>query len=439
MTPGVARARVTDLGDRRVVLLNVDDDVRLGALSSWASETIAASATLAAAEGLPLIATISSSGADILEGMSALHGWGRAARALAGCSGKVPVIFIVNGPAVSGPALLLGLADIVIMTESSYAFVSGPTMVAEFTGVTIDNEELGGAASHARHTGAASLVVTDTEAALEAAEQILAYLPDNVDHEPPRWATDDPADRETPEAGELIPESSTGSYDVRNVMRSLVDDGELLELKARWAANLVTALATIDGRPVGILGNQPIALAGTLDIPASQKGARFVAFCDAFNLPIITLVDTPGFYPGKDLEWRGMIRHGAQLVFAYGRATVPRICVILRKSYGGAYIVMDSKKMGNDLCVAWPWAELAVMGAGQAAAILQRRATPEQRAAFEADYAERLLNPYIAADRGFVDAVIDPAETRPLIASALAALVDKRERIVPRKHDNGPC
>ena len=189
MTPGVARARVTDLGDRRVVLLNVDDDVRLGALSSWASETIAASATLAAAEGLPLIATISSSGADILEGMSALHGWGRAARALAGCSGKVPVIFIVNGPAVSGPALLLGLADIVIMTESSYAFVSGPTMVAEFTGVTIDNEELGGAASHARHTGAASLVVTDTEAALEAAEQILAYLPDNVDHEPPRWAT----------------------------------------------------------------------------------------------------------------------------------------------------------------------------------------------------------------------------------------------------------
>ena len=202
--------------------------------------------------------------------------------------------------------------------------------------------------------------------------------------------------------------------------------------------HLRAGYGTIDGRPVGIVANQPIALAGTLDIPASQKSARFVAFCDAFNLPIITLVDTPGFYPGKDLEWRGMIRHGAQLVFAYGRATVPRICVILRKSYGGAYIVMDSKRMGNDLCLAWPWAELAVMGAGQAAAILQRRATAEERAAFEADYSERLLNPYIAAERGFVDAVIDPAETRSVITSALAALVDKRERLQARPHDNSP-
>ncbi len=226
---------------------------------------------------------------------------------------------------------------------------------------------------------------------------------------------------------------------MRDVIRAIVDDGELLEVRARWAANLVTAFATVDGRPVGIVANQPIALAGTLDIPASQKGARFVDFCDAFNLPIITLVDTPGFYPGKDLEWRGMIRHGAQLVFAYGRATVPRICVILRKSYGGAYIVMDSKRMGNDLCVAWPWAELAVMGAGQAAAILQRRATPDERAVFEADYAERLLNPYIAAERGFVDAVIEPSETRSVIAHALDALVDKREVLAQRKHDNGPC
>ncbi len=192
------------------------------------------------------------------------------------------------------------------------------------------------------------------------------------------------------------------------------------------------------GRPVGIVANQPMILAGTLDIPASQKAARFVALCDAFNLPIITLVDTPGFYPGKDLEWRGMIRHGAQLVYAYARATVPRICVILRKSYGGAYIVMDSKTMGNDLCLAWPWAELAVMGAGQAAAILQRRATPEERAEFEADYAERLLNPYVAADRGLVDAVIDPADTRIEIAAALEVLQDKRETLGGRKHGNSP-
>ena len=207
-------------------------------------------------------------------------------------------------------------------------------------------------------------------------------------------AADDPVDRLCPEAGELIPATSTGSYDVRDVAACIVDDGEMLELRRavghqrRHGASPRSA-----GEPMGIVANQPLALAGTLDIPASQKAARFVAFCDAFNLPIITLVDTPGFYPGKDLEWRGMIRHGAQLVFAYGRATVPRICVILRKSYGGAYIVMDSKRMGNDLCLAWPWAELAVMGAGQAAAILQRRATPEERAAFEADYAAPAAQP----------------------------------------------
>ena len=219
---------------------------------------------------------------------------------------------------------------------------------------------------------------------------------------------------------------------------AIVDDDSLLELRSKWATNIVTAFATVDGRPVGIVANQPMSLAGTIDIPASQKAARFVAFCDAFNVPIITFVDTPGFYPGKDLEWRGMIRHGAQLVFAYARATVPRICVILRKSYGGAFIVMDSKTMGNDVCLAWPWAELAVMGAGQAAAILQRRATPEEREAFEADYAERLLNPYVAAERGYVDAVIEPAETRAEIAAALAMLEDKREELRHRKHGNTP-
>jgi acetyl-CoA carboxylase carboxyltransferase component len=280
--------------------------------------------------------------------------------------------------------------------------------------------------------------VPDREAGVAYLEELLAYLPDHADQEPPRWPITDPPDRPCPEAGELIPETSTGSYDVRQVAEAIVDDGSMLEVRARWAGNVVTAFATIAGRPVGIVANQPMNLAGTLDIPASQKAARFVAFCDAFNLPLLTLVDTPGFYPGKDLEWRGMIRHGAQLVYAYGRATVPRVCVILRKSYGGAYIVMDSKTMGNDVCLAWPWAELAVMGAGQAAAILQRRATDEERAAFEAEYAERLLNPYVAAERGFVDAVIDPADTRREVAAALEMLADKRELIPRRKHGNTP-
>jgi len=435
---GAVSADVREFEGRQVVWVDVDAGSRVGALTSDSSGKIENAACAARANGLPLIVIMRSSGADIVEGFAALHGWGLAARALTDCSGVVPIIMVVEGPAVSGPALLLGIADFVVMTEDSYAFVTGPTMVAEFTGVRIDNEELGGAASHARYTGATSLVAPDLDTAIDMVAQLLAYLPQHNDEEPPRWPTDDPPDRQTPEAGTLMPQTSTGSYDVRGVIRAIADDGELLELRGRWAPNVVTAFAAFGGLPVGIVANQPLALAGTLDIPASQKAARFVAFCDAFNLPIVTLVDTPGFYPGKDLEWRGMIRHGAQLVFAYGRATVPRICVILRKSYGGAYIVMDSKKMGNDLCLAWPWAELAVMGAGQAAAILQRRATADERAAFELDYAERLLNPYIAADRGYIDGVIEPAETRQVIAEALATLIDKREALVSRPHDNTP-
>ena len=436
--PGAVHADVREFGERLVVWVEVDAESRRGALSSDGSSILEAAAVLAHSKGLPLVCIMRSSGADIVEGFAALHGWGRAARALADCSGVVPTVFVVDGPAVSGPALLLGLADHVVMTDAAYAFVSGPTMVTEFTGVQIDNDELGGAASHARYSGAATLIAPDLETALALAAQLLAYLPQHNDEEPPRWTTDDPIERTTPEAGALIPPTSTGSYDVRDIIRVVCDDGEMLELRARWASNVITAFATIGGMPVGIVANQPIVLAGTLDIPASQKAARFVSMCDAFNLPIITLVDTPGFYPGKDLEWRGMIRHGAQLVFAYARASVPRICVILRKSYGGAYIVMDSKMMGNDMCLAWPWAELAVMGAGQAAAILQRRATPEERALFEADYADRLLNPYIAAERGYVDAVIDPAETRYIIGETLRALVDKREQLQPRPHDNSP-
>jgi acetyl-CoA carboxylase carboxyltransferase component len=442
--PVTAEVRVLEGGNgaRRVVWVESGGETASGFRGVPLSSTISAVAEQAARtahdERLPLVIQLASSGSDILEGIAALEGWGRVAKALVDCSGVVPTIVVVDGPAVSGPALLLGVADLVVMTEASYAFVNGPVMVEEFTGVRIAADELGGAGELARHAGVPSLVVPTRGAAVEAVAELLAYLPDSVDAAPPEWPADDPVDRPCPEAGDLIPPVSTGSYDVRQVAAAIVDADSLLEIRGRWAANVVTALATVGGRPVGIVANQPLALAGTLDIPASQKAARFVAFCDAFNLPLLTLVDTPGFYPGKDLEWRGMIRHGAQLVFAYGRATVPRVCVILRKSYGGAYIVMDSKRMGNDVCFAWPWAELAVMGAGQAAAILQRRATPEERAAFEADYAERLLNPYVAAERGVVDAVIDPADTRREVAAALAALADKRELLATRKHGNEP-
>lgn len=440
--PGIVRAQVESVatihGDRSVMRVRVGTTDRAAALTPRDGETIAAAARTALQQRLPVVIDISSTGADINEGLAALHGWGQAARALTTCSGIVPTILTVDGPAVSGPALLLGLADHVIMTEPSYAFVTGPHMVRQFTGEPVSAVELGGSGLHARITGVASLVVADAAEADGVISALLDLLPSHNDELPPRIPTDDPADRSTPEAGAIIPDTATGSYDIRSIIRTLADDGEFLELRAAWAPNLVTGFGSIDGRPVGFVANQPCALAGTLDIPASQKGARFVSFCDAFNIPIVTLIDTPGFYPGKDLEWRGMIRHGAQMAFAYARATVPRVNVTLRKSYGGAYIVMDSKRMGNDLSFAWPSAEIAVMGAKGAVEILHRRASPEERLELESAYEARLLNPYIAADRGLIDAVIDPADTRRDLAAALAVLEEKRERLRPRGHDNSP-
>jgi acetyl-CoA carboxylase carboxyltransferase component len=429
---------VEEIDGRRSVVVRFDSAVHRGAITLAAGRTLAAAAATAHDERIPLVVVLASSGADVNEGLDATHGWGLAARAITQCSGEVPLLFGATGPAVSGPALLMGLSDHVVMTEDAYAFVTGPNIVREFTGVAVSPDELGGAAVHDRHTGVASLVVPTPDDVVPAIAELLAYLPANVDEEPPLLPTDDPIDRPTPEAGELVPTTATASYDVREVARCIVDDGYLLELRARWAPNLVTAFASIGGRPVGVVANQTLALAGTLDIPASQKGARFVAFCDAFNLPLLTFVDTSGFYPGKDSEWRGMIRHGAQMAFAYARATVPRVCVTLRKSYGGAYIVMDSRYIGNDLSLAWPTAEIAVMGAKGAVEILHRRSPPEDRPGLEAAYAERLLNPYIAAQRGSVDAVIDPADTRREVAAALDVLVTKQERHPGRRHSNSP-
>jgi acetyl-CoA carboxylase carboxyltransferase component len=437
-TPGAVATGAASIGGRPTVIAEFDLAVRRGALHPADGETLAHAAQHALEARLPLVVILASSGADVTEGLPAVHGWGLAARAMAACSGIVPIVVAVIGPAVSGPALLLGLADQVVMTDDAYAFVSGPGMVRSFTGVAIEKEELGGAVVHGRWTGVASLVVADEAAARESIEHILAYLPRHADEEPPRWPTDDPVDRPLPDVGGLIPESASGSYDVRDVVRAIVDDADLLELRARWAPNLVTSLATIDGRPIGVVANQPLAIAGTLDIPASQKGAAFVNFCDAFNLPLLTVVDTPGFYPGKDLEWRGMIRHGAQLAFAYARATVPRVAVALRKAYGGAYIVMDSRYMGNDCYLAWPSAEIAVMGAQGAVEVLHRRTPPEDRPALVTEYEDRFLNPYVAAERGSVDAVIDPADTRCEVAAAFELLCSKQERLPPRRHDNAP-
>jgi acetyl-CoA carboxylase carboxyltransferase component len=437
-TPGAVDARRTRVGDREVILARCDPAVRRGALTPVDGDTLADAARHALAARLPFVVSMASSGADVTAGLAATFSWGRAARAITRCSGVVPVVMIASGPAVSGPALVLGLADHVVMTTDAYAFLSGPRMVYEITGVTVGLDELGGTGVHASSTGLASLVAPDADAALEAVSDLLGFVPSHTDEAPPFRPSDDAPDRSTPELRELVPAASQGSYDVRDAIRSIADDGDVIELRAGWAGNIVTALAAVGGRPVGFVANQPQSIAGTLDIAASQKGARFVTFCDAFNLPIVTLVDTPGFYPGKDLEWRGMIRHGAQLAFNYARASVPRIAVVMRKAYGGAYIVMDSRPMGSDLYVAWPSAEVAVMGAKGAVEILHRRASPDERAEAESAYEDDFLNPWRGAERGSVDAVIDPADTRRVVASALETLDSKRERLVGRRHDNSP-
>ncbi len=353
-------------------------------------------------------------------------------------AGIVPVIGVVIGPAISGPALMLGIADVVIMSPEAFAFVSGPAMVEEFTGVRIGIHQLGGAPVHARASGLCAIEAVDELDAMDHVEDILALLPAHADDLPPMGPTTDPEDRVVPELREAIPARTTSSYDVRHIAAHLCDDAAFTELWTRWSPQLVTGIGRIGGRPVGMLANQPQALAGTLDIAASQKGAKFVRFCDAFNLPLVTLVDTPGFLPGKDLEWRGMIRHGAELAFAYAEATVPRICVILRKAFGGAYIVMDSRGLGNDLCFAWPCAEIAVMGAEGAVQILHRGADPGRRSELQTEYTARFLTPWEAAERGFVDAVIDPADTRLTVSRALTALSSSRERLPGRKHTIGP-
>jgi acetyl-CoA carboxylase carboxyltransferase component len=433
--PGSIRIEVHPFGGRHAIHVQTATDRRRGALARRDGEGIASAARMALKKRIPLVLELASSGADVSDGIDALHGWGGAAAAVAACSGIVPIVAVATGPVISGPALLLGIADLVIMTPAAVAFVSGPSMVAAFTGVRVALDELGGTHVHSVSTGLCTIETTEPH---ESIAEVLRYLPDHADLLPRVAPTGDPVSRRVPELLDLVPARDSSSYDVRDVLTEIVDDRDVTELWPQWARQLVTAFARLGGHAVGIVANQPSAMAGTLDIAASQKGARFVGLCDSFNLPIVTLVDTPGFLPGKDLEWRGMIRHGAELVYAYASASVPRLCVIMRKAFGGAYIVMDSRGVGNDLCVAWPGAEIAVMGAPGAVQILHRRASPQSRASLERAYREELLTPWPAADRGFVDDVIDPAETRAVLAGAVGSLAAKREMLIGRKHGNEP-
>ena len=419
---------------------------RHGAIGVAEGEAIATLVRRATDNGIPIVGHVDTSGADVVDGVASLHAWGTIARALASASGVVPTAIIVTGACVSGPSLLLGLVDVVVMTVDAFAYVSGPNTVAQMTGLDISRLALGGAAVHDVASGVASVVVASFPAAVSVVDQVLAHLPPNNLSPPPPLPTADPLDRMVEGARSVVPAEPSATYDVARVVREVVDDGWFLELRSGFAPNIVTGLGSIGGHAVGIVANQPSHLAGTIDIAAAQKGARFVQWCDAFNVPIVSFVDTTGFLPGTDLEWRGMIRHGAQLVHAYCAASVPRLCVILRKAYGGAYIVMDSKTTGNDFCVSWPDAEVAVMGAPAAVEILHGRRLaelPTQEAAEERDrlakaYDRDVCTPALGLARGYIDEVIQPEETRAVLASGLEALRHKRETASRARHSNGP-
>jgi acetyl-CoA carboxylase carboxyltransferase component len=440
-------ASLRDLDGRLVSWFDLDGGKHRGAIGTPEGETVERAIHLATELGVPLVGRVASSGADVNEGVAALHAWGRVAKALSDASGVVPIVILLVGPAVSGPALLLGIADHVIMTADAFAYVTGPDVVVGFTGVPIDRDRLGGAGVHDRYSGVATMVVHDEDEAMVAATALLGYLPSNHLDDPPVVPYGDPVDRDCARAAAAVPARASAPYDVRDVVTDVLDDETFFELRRAYAPSMVTGLGRLDGRPVGIVANQPMHNAGSLDIDAAQKAARFVQSCDCFNVPVVTFVDTSGYFPGRDQEWRGIIRHGAELLHAYAAATVPRLCVVTRKAYGGAYIVMDSRGLGTDWCVAWPTAEIAVMGAQPAVRILHRRQLDaiedasrrvEEERALTLEYEDRFLNPYVAAERGYVDDVIAATDTRRALGAALARFSTKREHQPRRRHSNTP-
>ncbi len=426
------RAEIQIVDGRRVVWIDIAGGRRHGAIGLRGAETAIRGVRLATRHQIPIVIVLDSGGADVSEGISALHGWGLLAKAIVDASGAVPILFGVAGACVSGPSLLLGIADIAVMATNAFAYVSGPGDTAAVTGEIVNRTELGGAVVHSRDSGVTCAIVDSPEDLHTFIELVLSYLPSNSLSEPPVVLVADPRARANEPILQIIPTNMNTPYDVRNIIADIADADSVLELRETYAPNLVTALVRLQGRTVGVVANQPQWRAGTLDIEASRKAARFVTWCDAFNIAILTLVDTPGFEPGRDLEWRGMIRHGAQLVHAYCDATVPRVSVIMRKAFGGAYIVMDSRGIGNDICFAWPGAQIAVMGTDGATQILGSKGLTAD------EYELRFLNPWQAADRGFVDDVINPATTRSAVIEAFETLALKTRNSRRRRHSNSP-
>jgi len=447
-------AVVTGVGTihgRNVAVFSQDFTIFGGSLGEVAGEKIIKVMDHALKTGVPMIGILDSGGARIQEGVVALGKYGEIFRRNTAASGVIPQISIVMGPAAGGAVYSPALTDFVIMVDkSSHMFVTGPDVIKTVTGEDVGFEELGGALTHNKISGVSHYLASDEEDALDYARTLLSYLPQNnlselpvFESEPELEITD--ADRKL---NTIIPDSPNQPYDVKTIIEGIVDDGEFLEIQPLFAPNIVIGFARVEGRSVGIVANQPNAMAGTLNIDAGEKASRFVRFCDAFGIPILTLVDVPGYLPGTDQEWTGVIRRGAKLLYAYAEATVPLVTIITRKAYGGAYIVMGSKQLGADINLAWPTAEIAVMGGQGAVNILYRGEIKRAEEAGEDvaavrtklanEYTYNVASPFLAAERGELDGVIEPAATRVSVVKSLRALRTKRASMPPKKHGNIP-
>ncbi len=432
--------------DGRVVFVFAEDfTVFGGSLGRAVSEKIVKVMDAALQTGAPLVGLKDSGGARIQEGVASLDGYGRIFERNVRSSGVIPQISVIMGPCAGGAVYSPAITDFVFQVkESSHLFITGPDVIRAVTGEEVTFEELGGAFAHAGTSGVTHFVAGDGPDALEQVRYLLSFLPQNNMETPPHFAPSDRPDRLESALDSIIPDSANQPYDVVDVIERVVDVGEFYQVHQHWAQNIVVGFARLDGYSIGVIGNQPSVLAGTLDIAASTKAARFVRFCDAFNIPLITLVDVPGFLPGVDQEHGGIIRHGAKLLYAYSEATVPRITVITRKAYGGAYVVMNSRGIRADIVYAWPSAEIAVMGAQGAVNVVFRRDLAaadnpdEKRQELIADYERRFNNPYRAAELGLVDEVIEPSQTRPRLIRSLDMLRTKRESLPSKKHGNIP-
>ncbi len=437
---------------RPVAVFSQDVTVFGGSLGEVYGEKIVKVLDFAVTNGCPVVGINEGGGARIQEGVVSLGLYGEIFRRNVHASGVIPQISLVMGPAAGGHVYSPALTDFVVMVDkTSQMFITGPDVVKTVTGEEVTLEELGGARTHNTKSGVAHYLAEDEADALDYVKALLSYLPSNnldplpaLDVAPVQTVLPDALTDEDVELDTFIPDSANTPYDMHTVVEHVLDDGEFLEVQPLFAPNILIGFGRVEGRPVGIVANQPTQFAGTLDIDASEKAARFVRTCDAFNVPVLTFVDVPGFLPGTSQEWEGIIRRGAKLIYAYAEATVPKVTVITRKAYGGAYDVMGSKHLGADVNLAWPSAQIAVVGAQGAVGILYRKELAEaedpdaRRAELIAEYEDTLANPYIAADRGYVDAVIPPSHTRVQVTRALRVLANKRQTLPPKKHGNIP-